>query len=248
MSQTIFPLDTRFFNDGAWYVLSSTSLGNSGLNPEQLVNTLQGDPSGVEQLMADGICLPLLFPGDCALDQVAIVLGDLTAEQESEWLGRIQSHLHIPCGEFLVMGGGGCEEDWEAALENPAPPDPDLLFNFQKFKVPPGDYLVEVYAFLGSMNFNFKLDEIGRENWQSWFHLQDTSEPPEWFKSLLKNDYIDSEAFDLQDYLIRLSPLQETPPLPVLEDCPWCGYYEFRQPPQCPQGLSRSRLLAQAAG
>jgi hypothetical protein len=247
MSQQIFPIDQRFFNDGAWYVLSSTSLGNSGLTPEEMVNILQGGLEGVRQLLVDGICLPLFFPGDCALDQVAIVLGDLTAEQESEWLGRIQSKLHIPCGEFLVLGGGGSEEDWETAIHHPAPSDPNLFCNFQKFKIPPGDYLVEVYAFLGSMNFNFQLDEIGSENWEQWFHLQDVTTPPQWFQSLLKNDYIDSQALDLQEYLIRLSPLQEQPPLPILdEELSWCGHYQFRQPQHCPTGLSRSQLLVQA--
>ncbi|QFZ91240.2 hypothetical protein [Synechococcus elongatus] len=248
-NQRVLPVDQRFFNDGAWYVLSSTSLGNSGLEPGQIVDQLQGGVEAIQQLIAEGICLPLFFPGDCALDQVVVVLGDLTPEQEREWLGRIQSYLHIPCGELMLLGGGGCEEDWEVAIHHATPPNPHL-FNFQKFTIPPGDYLVEVYAFLGSMNFNFQLEEIPRKQWQQWFHLQDKTkaEQPDWFKFLLANDYIDSEKFGLQEYIIRLSPLQEIPPLPVLdEEIAWCGYYQFRQPEHCPRGISRTQLLVQSS-
>ncbi|WP_238154192.1 hypothetical protein [Synechococcus elongatus] len=248
-SQQVLPVDQRFFNDGAWYVLSSTSLGNSGLEPSQIVEQLQGDIEAIQALMSAGTCLPLFFLGDCALDQVIIVVGDLTDEQEREWLGRIQSYLHIPCGELMLLGGGGCEEDWKIAINHQIPPNPHL-FNFQRFTIPPGDYLVEIYAFLGSMNFNFQLEEIPKRQWQQWFHLQDDqkAEQPEWFKFLLENDYIDSDQFDLQEYIIRLSPLQERPPLPALdEEVAWCGLYQFRQPADCPMGISRSQLLAQAS-
>lgn len=244
MKQQVIALHEQFYNDGAWYVLSSTSLANSGLNPEEMVSKLQGNQEDMQQLLADGICLPLFFPGDCALDGAVIVVGDLTAEQEREWLGRIQSKLHIPCGEFMLVGGGGCEDDWEAAINYFAPPDPHLI-NFQKVRVSPGDYLVEVYAFLGSMNFNFHLDNIKRENWQQWFHLKGIpeSEQPQWFRFLQENDYIDSERFDLQEYIIRLAPLYEAPPIPVLdEEIVWCSQYEFRQLDHCPMGIRRSQL------
>lgn len=243
--QQIFLLDQRFFNDGAWYVLSSTSLGNSGLEPSKIVDQLQGGVEAVQLLISEGICLPLFFPGDCALDQAVVVLGDLTPDQEREWLGRIQSYLHIPCGEFMIMGGGGCEEDWEAAIHNTVPSNLHL-FNFQKFIIPPGDYLVEVYAFLGSMNFNFQLEEISKKQWKDWFNLQEVpeAEQPKWFKFLLNNDYIDSEEFDFQEYIIRLSPLREIPPFPTLdEDLTWCGHYQFRQLAHSPVGISRSQLL-----
>jgi hypothetical protein len=248
MSQQVIPIDARFFNDGAWYVLSSTSLGGSQFSPEQMVNKLQGEMDDIRQLLTTGVCLPLFFPGDCALDKAIIVIGDLTEQQEREWLGRIQSKLHIPCGEFVLLGGGGSEENWEAVLNHFSPPNPHFM-NFQKVRLAPGDYLVEVYAFLGSMNFNFELDDIGAKNWQRWLKLDeiDESKHPAWFKFLLENDYIDSEQFGLQEYIIRLSPLQESPPLPELdEELYWCSLYQYRQPQQCPKGILRSQLLKQS--
>lgn len=247
MSQQVIPVDENFFNDGAWYVLSSTSLGGADFSPQQIVNKLQGDINDIRQLLDAGICLPLFFPGDCALDKVVIVIGDLTEQQEHEWLGRIQSKLHIPCGEFVLLGGGGSEDDWHVALNHFSPPNPHLI-NFHKVRLAPGDYLVEVYAFLGSMNFNFQLDEIGKKNWQHWLKLDGVaeSEQPAWFKFLLENDYVDSEEFGLQEYIIRLTPLQESPPLPELdEELYWCGLYQYRQPQQFPKGILRSQLLSQ---
>lgn len=246
MLRQVIPTRERFFNDGAWYVLSSTSLGNSGFNPEQMVRQLRGDPSAIERLLEQGICLPLFFPGDCALDRAVIIVGDLTEEEDREWLGRISSQLHIPCGEFLLLGGGGSEEDWERAIAN-VEPDPHLV-NFQKFQVTPGDYLVEVYAFLGSMTFNFALEDIKKRNWRNWLRLDQIppAEQPEWANFLMDNDYIDSERFDLQEYVIRLSPLYEPPAKPVLdEDFFWCSQYSLRRPEHCPKGIRRSRLCAQ---
>jgi hypothetical protein len=201
-------------------------------------------------LLDNGVCLPLFFPGDCALDKSVIVVGDLTEQQEREWLGRIQSKLHIPCGEFVLLGGGGSEDDWEDLLEHFSPPNPHFM-NFQKVRLVPNDYLVEVYAFLGSMNFNFELDEIGQKNWQRWLKLDGVakSDQPDWFRFLQKNDYIDSEEFGFQEYIIRLSPLQEPPELSELnEELCWCGLYQYRQPQQCPEGILRSHLLNYQAG
>ena len=67
MSRKVIPLKESFFNDGYWYVLSSTSLGGSNLSPAQIADYLQsGDEATMNQLLRDGIFLPLYFPGDCA--------------------------------------------------------------------------------------------------------------------------------------------------------------------------------------
>ena len=74
MSRRIIPLKEDFFNDGYWYVLSSTSLGGSNLSPAQIAGHLQsGDGALMNQLLRDGICLPLYFPGDCALDDAIVI-------------------------------------------------------------------------------------------------------------------------------------------------------------------------------
>jgi hypothetical protein len=246
-NRQVIPVSDSFFNDGAWSVLSSTSLGGSGLSADEIVTKLQSeDEKDIEKLLQKGICLPLFFPGDCALDNVVIVIGDLTDQEEREWIGRIQSKLEIPCGEFLLLGGGGVEDDWEDAIAHFTAPDPDFMY-FQKFKLDPGSYLVEVYAFLGSMTVNFALDEVKKKDWAKWFQLTDLdkAEYPDWFKFLQENEYIASEEFGLQEYLIRLSPLQKAPDIPETdEEVKWCCQFEIRPPASCPQGVLRSDLLS----
>ncbi len=248
----VLPLNESFFNDGFWYVLSSTSLGGSQLSPAQIVEKLQGqDTAELKQLLQAGVCLPLFFPGDCALDDAVVVIGDLTEQEEAEWIGRIQAVLNIPCGEFMVMGGGGVEEDFEVALSHFEAPDPFFVF-FEKFKLQPGTYLVEVYAFLGSMTVNVAWDNpkgnAGQESLTGWWQrTRPNQDYPQWLTGYLENDYVDSSEFGLLEYLIRLKPISEAEaaqiPVPaVVEEngeTYWCGVFEMRRPEPCPMGIDR---------
>ena len=152
--RNVTPLNEAFFNDGHWYVLSSSSLGGSGLSIDEICQTMQSqDPDIMNKTLSDGICFPVYFPGDCALDQAVIIQGDLSEKEEREWIARLSSKINIPCGEFMIMGGA-MEEDFDVALENFTPPDPHFQF-FQKLKLEPGEYRIDLYAFLGSMTVNF---------------------------------------------------------------------------------------------
>ncbi|MGK7907676.1 MAG: hypothetical protein AB4040_10680 [Synechococcus sp.] len=246
MGRQVIPLKENFFNDGYWYVLGSSSLGGSHLSPAQIEQALQSnEASTIHQLLQDGICLPLYFPGDCALDDAVVVIGDLTEREKGEWIGRIRSKLEIPCGEFFIMGGG-LEEEFEIALTQFEPPDPHYRF-FQKVQVDPGSYLVEIYAFLSSMTVNCAWDEMSDEeesieNWWQRTHLGE--EYPEWIDSYLEEDYVDSEAHNFLEYIIRLAPLNGDVPLPELdEETQWCGVFELRRPDPCPLGIPRSALV-----
>ena len=99
------PIRDAFFCDGAWYVLSSSSLGGSDLTDAGIGAMFQSEDSGVfTKLLANGVCLPLHFPGDCALDPAVIIEGDLDEEEERGWIGRLRSKIEIPRGEFMIMG------------------------------------------------------------------------------------------------------------------------------------------------
>ncbi|MEK6249696.1 MAG: hypothetical protein N2C12_16050, partial [Planctomycetales bacterium] len=142
----LIPVQDAFFNDGHWYVMSSTSLGGSGLSSAEIAQQLQSsDAEMIRRLLTAGTCFPVHFPCDCALDDAVIVIGKLSPQEEVEWLGRLRSKLEIPCGEFFIMGGAR-EEDFDETLGHPTPPDPHST-HFQKVKITPGTYLVEIYAF-----------------------------------------------------------------------------------------------------
>lgn len=243
-NRQVIPLADGFFNDGAWYVLTSTSLGGSHLSPEQLVNKLQSDNAEtLLDLARNGICLPLFFQADCELDNAVIILGDLTEQEQHEWVGRIQAELNIPCGEFLLLGGGGCEDDWEIALEHENPPDPQFMF-FQKVKLPAGRYLLEIYAFLSSVTGSYAWENLKKRNTLPEQWRQSPTDFPDWLEQFIEQEYIDSSEFDLQDYLLRLTPLQQQPPLPTLvPEVNWFGEFEIRMPETAPTGISRSALL-----
>lgn len=254
-NRTVIPVRDSFFNDGYWYVLSSSSLGGSGLSANDIGDRLQTqDPTIMQNLLQRGVCLPLYFPADCCLDHAVIILGDLNPIEEQEWIGRIQGRLEIPCGEFMMMGGG-MAEDFEIALSNFEPPDPNFSF-FQKIKLEPGTYLVEIYTFASSINTAMLWEEKGYtgEDINAWWQQSHPGAPlPLWLRIYLEQatpeDYDQEE--DLVDYLIRLKPMDEEDKqlnLPALDpDVLWCGVYAMRQPEICPRGLKRSELFAEAA-
>lgn len=254
-SRQVYSLKPGFFNDGAWYVLTSASLGGRHLSPEEMVAALQSrDSNSVRGFLEKGICLPLHFDGDCALDQVHIIVGDLNPREEDEWLGRIQARLEIPCGEFVLIGGGGTEDEWEAAAQEGESEECD---NVTKIKVMPGNYLAEVYAFVNSMTFNvswdggYGINTTGKETAETlsaWWASTRPGEPyPQWIEAKRANRFCNADELGLVEYLIRLRPWREEDnalPLPLqIPDVHWCGLFEYRRNIPCPRGLRKDEHL-----
>ena len=241
LERKVSPVHESFFNDGHWYVIASSSLGGSELSADEIAGKLQTeDEEVISDLLKRGICLPLYFGADCELDNVVFIEGDLSEQEEAEWLGRVRSKISAPCGEIMLMGGG-MPEDFEDALPNFEPPDPHYRY-FHKIKVEPGDYLVEVYAFLGSYKVNEAWEEKDPEEFEQWW---DESRPgqgrAEWISSFKEEEYVDSEDYELQEYIIRIVPTNEDVVLPALEeDCKWVRCFEMRKPKLCPEGIKSS--------
>src|SRR5262249_60048154 len=105
----------------------------------------------------DGICLPFYIDGDCAMDSGSLVFGNLTVQEEAEWIGRNRSKLKVSCGEFMILGGA-IAEDFETALEHFEAPDPHFV-NFSKFRVAPGNLP------RGSVRFRVEHDREPRLGW-----------------------------------------------------------------------------------
>ncbi|HEY9888272.1 MAG TPA: hypothetical protein V6D02_07705 [Candidatus Obscuribacterales bacterium] len=216
----VIPLDENFFCDGHYYVLTSASLGGSGRSPAEVSEILgQGDADGITGLLWEGVCLPLCFDGDCALDQkTLIVVGDLTPEEARDWIGRLRWKLNIPCGKLVILCGGGDADEFAEAVSG-VPPRPNYQI-FQAIAVPPGDYLLEIYAYLSSMTVQMTLSEYD-EHWNEIEHV----ELREWYET-------HQPGQEDIGYIIRLAPLQEIPPVPTLDpEMGWCGFFEFRRPP-----------------
>jgi len=212
------PISNEFFCDGHCYVLTSASLGGSELKPEELSEVLiRSDAQEIENLLRRGICIPLCFGGDCALDNnTIVVLGELTEQEEQDWIGCLAWKLNIPCGKFIIHCGG-CDPDELAYTLSGNSPEPNYQI-FQVIEVPPGEYLIEVYAYLSSMTVQLSLEGYG-ENWK----LKHNKKLKQWYE-------INRPGQADIGYIIRLAPLKTEPPLPRLVPEGWCSEFEFRYP------------------
>lgn len=233
-----------FFNDGPVYLLYSSSLGGSGMTAAQLEEVINSDdPAEVRHLLERGVCLPLYFPGDCALDQAVIVEGDLTESEEAEWIGRLRARLEIPCGEFILQAFGQAHEIEEATTHDHAP---DLhAVHFVKVQLAPGSYLIEVYAFVSSTTVNdFWGGPDGVDEVVGWWHRsRPGTEPPQWLEDYQRDGYVQSEQ-GLLEYLIRLVPAKEDIPIPRQEDeLGLGGVFEERRPTRCPVGIALDSVV-----
>jgi hypothetical protein len=217
-SRRSIPISKPFFCDGHYYVLTSASLGGSDLEPAELAQVLaRAEASEIENLLRRGICLPLVFDGDCALDSNTIfVLGDLTEQEERDWIGRLVWKLNIPCGKLILLCGGGDAEELAYAISgNPPKPNYEI---FQVIDVPPDNYLVEIYAYFSSMTVQISLEDYD-EHW----NLKENQALEQWYR---KNH----PSSDDIGYVIRLVPLEQEPAFPQLvPEIGWCGEFEFRQ-------------------
>ncbi len=247
MTRKIIPIKESFFNDGHWYVLTSTSLGGKNYGPDEISSMLQSeDPQVTRKLLTEGTCLPIYFPGDCALDQSAILIGDLSEVETKEWISCMRSKLEIPCGEFMLMGGAMPEhfEESIASVEPGGPNDSPC----HKVELNPGSYLVEVYAFLGSMTVNSDWEEWPYdEALEDWWNRTRPDQEAEWTSYFREEECVDSEEFGLLEYIIRLAPLNDSSieHPEIDEGTKWCAKFDMRKPDLCPLGLLRNKVFAE---
>lgn len=138
-----FDLDCNpFFCDGPAYLIMSRSLG--GMSVEEFCQAhYRGNERDRKALVRQGIYLPLLFDGDCILDDALIVFGELTPEEASQAIKAFTWKLNIPCGQLLICCEGQDDEEIRNAVQNVRR---EYLALFEIFDVPPGEYLVEIYA------------------------------------------------------------------------------------------------------
>lgn len=102
------------------------------------------------------MCFPVCFEGDCALDGNTVFnLGNLNEQEERDWIARLAWKFNIPCGK-LILCCGCPDDDLEHALSD-EPPDKHYVI-FEHMEVPPGEYLVEIYAYYSSQTVQVSLD------------------------------------------------------------------------------------------
>ncbi|MCI0415366.1 hypothetical protein L0222_21550 [bacterium] len=178
---------------------------------------------------------------------VRIITGELTPQEEAEWVDRFIWKLRIPCGELVLEGGFD-------------PRGPDETF-MRTTPVEPGDYQVEVYTFYWSINGFDTLPEELAEPAGSWFRRtrpgqefpstmrfyleefpeDDPGHEEERDESYNSEDYEEPEEPDFVDFLVRLTPLKTEP----LLECNSDGWFPIGIHPRkvevCPVGIKFHR-------
>jgi hypothetical protein len=205
------PIDEFFFCDGASVVLVSQSLGGSGMEPAALADALRfGDAETMNGLLARGVCLPLFFGSDCALDGVtSFVIGELDEPHERAWVARLTGKLAIPDGKLVLVCGGGDGEELARAISG-VPADPDYWI-YQSLDVPPGDHRVDVLAYAKSVTVALMHDDI---------------DDPETIRALYAGLPEVQEHF-----VVQLTPLSKELPAPgLIDDIGWPGVFVRREP------------------
>jgi len=205
------PIEKEFFCDGHYYVLTSYSLGGSKMTADGLAQILgNAAAEKITPLLKAGVCLPLFFDGDCALDgETLFVVGALEKTHAGAWIGRLTSRLSIPCGKLVLVAGGGDGAELERAISGDPPEKNNVIY--QTINIDPGNYRVDLYAYLKSMTVAQHESELDEEEIEKKYkHLPEVSE----------------------SYVIQLSPLDKKEiPLPKLvPEVNWCGVFEFRTP------------------
>lgn len=210
-------LNNDFFCDGAYYVITSSSLGGSKLTTEEIADDLLQSSEGVTKLLKEGIAFPLSFAGDCALDNcTTIVMGELSEEEEKNWVGKITSKLKVPCGKVIILAGGGDSEYFYKAISGEKP-HKDYIF-YDQVNMPEGDYLVELYCYINSMSFQVDFDP-------------DTHSKSERKAIIAKSKYYEDNFKTIDEdtqYIIIFSKLLEEPAIPELSEDGWCGVFQYR--------------------
>lgn len=237
-------ISENFFNDGHWYTLTSVALG--GMSPEKLADALWDDTGErIRQLLEDGVCLPLAFDADCVLDlRTRFVIGDLSADEEAEWIARVRGRLLIPDGKFVLVGGA-MAEDFGAIGS-------DRTSGYDIVEVEPGRYIVEVYAFVGSYTVNelfYDEDDraagsrekapSARRLLEWWRNTRGNVPPPEWLELWIEEGYVDNDDCELLAYVIRLVESDEKIPVPRQDQHYewWVTEFQARKPEKCPRGI-----------
>lgn len=131
-----------FFCDGHGYLIFSSSL--TGTRVEEFCQAhYEGNARDRKALVRRGVYLPLLFNGDCMLDNALIVVGDLLPEEASQAILTLTWKLSIPCGHFIISAECGEEEYIQNAVQNEREEHFEV---FEWVDVPPGDYRFDLYA------------------------------------------------------------------------------------------------------
>lgn len=237
--------DTYVYNEATGFMVTSMAMAGVAID--------EGSKKW-NKAVADGKMIPVtLFQDDPFV--VRVVAGEpLSAQEEEEWVAKLEWPLDIPDGKLAVTGG--------AVLVNEEY-DPDDRY-YQSYlrvvDVPPGRYRATIYSYVPGVNGNAVLDYLAsgddrHERYGAWFRRTRPGEdfPPwlvEWCvgepdedpgheKEWKERQRPDASTMpEYIDFLVHLAPDPNAGPTDTPPEEGWFGEAEnARTPDRAPRGL-----------
>jgi hypothetical protein len=240
--------------DGSWPCLTPRGFV-AGLSAAERERLRRGGDA-LRQARAAALLLPVAMQNRPAGFTAQVVVGPLSPQQEAEWVGRLAGRLKIPCGCLAI---GEIDE-----LFGEPDQQPREIF-LAHVAVPPGEYWVEVFAFLPGPEawdlfssgevYRFAPPGRGRgEAVGAYFRRTRPGVPfPDWVRQHLCEEPEDDPGHEEEwerarcetprDYLghvIRLLPDRDAGADGPRQRGPWLQF-KRRKPATCPLGIPLER-------
>jgi hypothetical protein len=186
--------------------------------------------------------------------RVRVTMGELTPQEQEEWVARCRWQLDLSCGQMIVTG---CLGDVDEFLEMPnaiaMSEDSDELQCY--VEVPPGLYQVEIYSFAPGdlstgwgqiVNSSLFPPTAGTEpeSLADYFYrTRPNTKPPAWIGLELTDNteeqrelYAELDEMQYINFIIRLTLHLEDLSAPIIGEDGGVQW-EFRKPDLCPLGI-----------
>lgn len=191
---------------------------------------------------------------------VRVVLGELTHQEQEEWVARVRWKLNLTCGAMIVTGI--FDEEESVSMPSFSNLDENEYILQCYVEVPPAIYQVEIYSYPpGDLSTGwgqitdpdlFPAEPgIQSESIKDYFlRTRQMTEIQPWIayeitEDKQKKQEILSTLDDISyvNFVIRLSPIiDDNLPLPKLDDNNFVAW-EFRKPEKCPLGILANKQL-----
>ena len=214
--------DLGIYNEASGFVVTSRRMAGK---------TLDEGSSEWKKAVNRGDLLPLTLMQDDPFVIRVVAGGPLTAEEEAEWVSRVDWHLNIPDGQLCVTGGSVfSNEDY----------DETESYSEQfvgEVAVPKGRYKASLYSMFHGINGSGVMDHLAGgygkgESVEDWTERTRPGQTmPDWDAD---------EGREVVGFLLHLEPIEAAPKkgLSELPEDGWFGGAEnARKPDLCPLGL-----------
>jgi hypothetical protein len=217
--------DVSVYNESLLFVIASKKLGGKDCAQE---------PGSAEwnELVHEGVFLPVMLNGDKGINLRLIVNGELTPEEKAESFGSFASRLQVRDGKLALLGGSEYLEGEEA----------DEFMHI--VKIPKGDYRADVYACFAGVNGAYLPhfeEQVAKEPLVDWFRrTRPGIEAPRWLADHCRITPVEvyEDPPEYLDFILRLTPWDDNAPLEPLElDEQGCIVMKPAQLERCPVGL-----------